>query len=316
MTTTNVSDTSRNGHAKHMPDNRTPEEIQLEIARTKSAITEDLRVLSERFNPQQLRESARELMHDARLEANHLIEDAKAATIGSLIGAKDRAVESVKESVHEKVQMLGDQARLIGDQAVVLGDRARRGAEVGAQFVSRNALSFSLLGAGLGWLAMAYRNYRRQQLMRLPPASQNLRFSDTVRGVATEAVRSVATPATRAVDRARDEARSALAASRSLAYDSRELAVRTGSGMGRALRQTGQAAADHKLAVVALTVAAGLGIGLLLPIGQRPRRALRNAGERAWAEAQTRAHRFAERADVQARQLGERAHLLTERIRA
>jgi len=297
-----------------MPDNRTPEEIQLEIARTKSAISEDLRVLSERFSPQQLREQAREVMRDARIEAKHLIEDAKEATLGSLIGAKDRAVENVKESVHEKVQMLGEQARMIGEQAVVLGDRARRGAEVTVQFVSRNAITVSLLGVGLGWLAVAYRNYRRNQFYLLPSQRDGLR--NTVRGIANEAVRSIATPATQAVDRARAEARSALAASRNLVDDSRELALRTRDGVGRALRQTREGAGDNTLAVVALTVAAGLGIGLLLPVGKRPRQALREAGGRAWAEAQARAHQLADRAQAGAHDLSERAHLLTERVRA
>ena len=55
MTSHNAIDAGhKNGHDK------TPEEIQLEIARTRSAITKDLKVLSERFGPQQLKESARE----------------------------------------------------------------------------------------------------------------------------------------------------------------------------------------------------------------------------------------------------------------
>jgi hypothetical protein len=72
MTSPNAIDVSPKNH-----HDKTPEEIQLEIARTRSAITEDLRVLSERYGPQQLKESAREVIHEARVEATELMRDAK-----------------------------------------------------------------------------------------------------------------------------------------------------------------------------------------------------------------------------------------------
>ncbi|MDB4974848.1 MAG: hypothetical protein JWN48_3189 [Myxococcaceae bacterium] len=324
MTTANVTDTSRhNGHEKSMQD-KTPEEIQLEIARTKSAITEDLRLLSERFSPQHLREGAREVMRDAREEASLLIHEAKEATIGSLIGAKDRAVESVKESVSEKVNLVADQARILGDQAKVLGGHAKHAGDLTVRFVSKNAVAFSLLGVGAGWLLVALRNYRRSQRgdqlaygqrdyyeYQLPPHAERQRFSDTVRGTVGETARSVATNASRATDRAREEARSAIDHTREVVEQTRSQArqvVQQTSGRIRHAVQEGRAnAGDHKLAVVALTVAAGLGLSLLLPVGRRPRRALISAGERVWDEAQYRGRHLAERAQTTAHELADRA---------
>ncbi|HEY6880796.1 MAG TPA: DUF3618 domain-containing protein, partial [Polyangiales bacterium] len=99
--------TSPNGLTNHgSPQDMTPEQIQLEIARTRSAITDDLRALSERFDPAQLRESAREVMRDARAEAGHLIEDAKQAALAPLIDAKQRALA--------RVHSLGEQTREAG----------------------------------------------------------------------------------------------------------------------------------------------------------------------------------------------------------
>lgn len=314
MTTSNVTDTSRlhaheHGHEKKMHD-KSPEEIQLEIAHTKSAITEDLRVLSERFSPQHLREGAREVMRDAREEATKLIEDAKQATIGSIIGAKDRAVESVKESVSEKVHMIGTQARLLGNQvgsqAKLLGEQAKQASDLTVSFVSKNALTVSLLGLGAGWLLVALRNYRRvsrhggdvQDYYALPHAEtrRNVRMSDTVRSArdvvqhaSANGVRGVATSATHAADRARAEARGALEETRARTQQARHVVRETA-------RRSPVLAADNKVAVVALTVAAGLGLSLLFPVGRRPRRALVSAGERVWDGAQTTAHRLAERA--------------------
>jgi ElaB/YqjD/DUF883 family membrane-anchored ribosome-binding protein len=312
MSTSNVTDTSRlhaHEHEKKMHD-KSPEEIQLEIAHTKSAITEDLRVLSERFSPQHLREGAREVMRDAREEATKLIEDAKQATIGSLIGAKDRAVESVKESVSEKVQLIGSQARLLGNQvgsqAKLLGEQAKQASDLTVNFVSRNALTVSLLGFGAGWLLVALRNYRRasrnggdvQDYYALPAGRmpRNERVSDTVRSAGdvvqhdtANGVRGMATAATHAADRARAEARGALDETRARTQQARG-ALRETARRGAAV------ATDNKVAVVALTVAAGLGLSLLFPVGRRPRRALVSAGERVWDGAQTTAHRLAERA--------------------
>jgi hypothetical protein len=59
----------------------------------------------------------------------------------------------------------------------------------------------------------------------------------------------------------------------------------------QAAGRTVEVASDNRLAIIGLTLAAGLGVGLLLPIGQRPRRALRRAGERVWNEAEQLARR-------------------------
>ena len=284
MTSANVTEPGRaNGHVKPAHE-KTPEEVQLEIERTKSAISEDLRVLSERFSPQQLREGAREVMRDARVEANLLIKEAKQATIGSLIEAKDRAVESVKESVSEKVNLIGDQAKLLGTQA-------KHASDLTVSFVSKNALAVSLLGFGTGWLLIALRNYRRtrsQQSYRheyysLPPDTEPRR------SLAREAVRGVATEATRIADRAREQVRSAV-------HETRDVAQRTREPVRRAARSLQATSSTSPVAVVALTIAAGLGLSLLLPVGRRPRRALLGAGERVWDGAQTKVRQLTERA--------------------
>lgn len=308
MTSHNAIDPGhKNGHDK------TPEEIQLEIARTRSAITEDLKVLSERFGPQQLKESAREVIHEARVEATELMRDAKnearelmrdakQEVFGGLIGMKDRAVESVTERVS-----------MIGERASELSTKAREAGGLTVNYVQNHAVLFSVLGATAGWLLMALRNYRRVQQgeydYRYEHYSYPLdaRASHPERPARGGAFRATApraeapsprsaTLATRAADEAREAARTAGHAVRRQA----------GSAAGR-VRDT---ASNNGVAIVALTVVAGLGLGLLLPIGRRPRRALRQAGERIWEGARSSAQGIADHTRHLTADAGERARYL------
>jgi len=259
MTSSNIVEPPReNGHSHE----KTPEEIQLEIARTRTAITEDLLAISERLSPQHLRESARGMMRDARDEAKEMIKDAKDAAFDSLVSAKDRAVETVSE----KVSLLGTQARRASDLTV--------------SFVSANAVAVSLVGFGVGFLLVALQ--RRKQLPLLlrrgyshehyqlagEPALSPRRSLDQAR--------SVASHASQAFDRSRDEVRRA---SDWTSQDARDEVLPSAGGEYEALQRAGMGArragsartlaGNHKVAVLAVTVAAGLGIGLLWPTGSR-----------------------------------------------
>lgn len=293
MTISNAADGNhQNGHQKMSQDHRTPEEIQLEIARTRSAITEDLRVLSERFSPQQLKESAREVIHEARVEAKELMRDAKEVAFGSLIGMKDRAVESVSEGVG-----------LLGNRVNELGVRAKEAGGLTVQYMSNHALLLSLVGAGAGWLLMALRNYRRVQSGQHDYQYEHYSYPTDAQARHPErpyegGVRGAASLATRTADEARERVRSVTYSATEAAERARER-VRARAANRRGVREI---ASDNRGTVVALTIAAGLGIGLLLPVGRKPRRALLGAGERVWDGAQAVAHDVAARTrDVAAR---------------
>jgi ElaB/YqjD/DUF883 family membrane-anchored ribosome-binding protein len=286
MTSSNIVDASRqNGHGSN--SEKTPEEIQLEIARTRTAITEDLLALSEKLSPEHLREGAREVMRDAREEAKEVLREAKDAAIGSLRDVKDRAITSVNDTVSE------------------LGVRARKAGGLTVEFVSANAVAISLLGLGAGWLVWALRHRKRLQgdeysyrydHYSLPPESYDPgetegRFGEESQSRLARgegAVRGVASRASHAVDAAREQVRST--ASR-VGENTGRLTGRAGRGVRQAAGRTREIASDNRLAIIGLTLAAGLGFGLLLPIGERPRRALRRAGERVWDEAEQLARR-------------------------
>lgn len=272
MTASNIVDASQqNGHASN--HDKTPEEIQLEIARTRSAITGDLLALSERLSPQQLRESAREVMRDAREEAKDVLNHAKDAAFDSLRGVKDRALSSVQHTVTD------------------IGDRARHASELTVSFVSAHRIAISLLGVGAGWLVWAVRSRRSQAdggeyAYRYEhynyPTQDEARESRLSR--ARDGVRSVASRATRAVDSAREQVR------RAQGEGGDSLRQRAGAGIRGAAGRSRTVAADNRLAVVGLTIAAGLGLGLLLPVGQGARRTLRETGTRLQRTGQRLRH--------------------------
>jgi hypothetical protein len=194
--------------------------------------------------------------------------DAKDVALGRLIGIKDRAVESVNERVG-----------LLGERASELGDRAKHAGSLTVDYMSSHALLLSLVGAGAGWLLMAFRNYRRMQRGEYDYRYENYSYPVEARAEpptrSQASPRAVATSATRATDRARERARQTSLALRDTAASVRETA------------------SNHPAAALALTVVAGLGIGLLLPVGRGPRRAMRRAGTRMWEGAQTVAHEAA-----------------------
>jgi ElaB/YqjD/DUF883 family membrane-anchored ribosome-binding protein len=274
MTSSNVVDASgQNGHEK------SPEQIQLEIARTRSAITEDLLALSEKLSPQHLREGAREVMKDAREEAKEILREVKDSAIGSLRDMKDRAVGTVS------------------DKVTVLSTQARQAGSITYDFMSANAIALSLFGLGTGWLLLALRNRRRHETeyaYRYEHYDYPLQSESTEsRSRLPERVRSVATRASHAVDVAREQVRSGTS---TLARGASAYGQRAGSGLRHAAGKTREIATDNRVAVVALTVVAGLGLGLLMPVGRRPRRALRGAGERVWDEAQSLGREVGDRA--------------------
>jgi hypothetical protein len=274
----------------------TPEQLQLEIARTKSAITDDLRALSDRFRPDLLRESAREvmrdareeathLMRDAREEATHLVHEAKDAAIGSLVGAKDRAIESVQHRVS------------------AIGAQTRHASVLTLEFLSRNRVMFSLLSVGTGLLVYALRGHRLQQL-RLPRmgSRRQLPGARADHGEPAHQFEHYSYPLDEPPLQPRGGERDGSDASSPFAT--------------RRASQRMPVARDHRGAVVvAVTVLAGLGLGLLLPIGERPRRALARTGARVWDGAQAAAKEGLSRAEQTLAPLEQNAEQIASRVR-
>src|ERR1044071_4509367 len=127
---------------------KSPEQLREDIARTRSALSQDVAALGEKLNPEHLKENAKEMLHDAKDAAKEgakdMIRDAKEAGVESLRHVRDHAFDSISETYHEvstRVQDVGGSTAL---------------------FVSTHAIPLSLVGLGLGWLALSVGHTRRQ----------------------------------------------------------------------------------------------------------------------------------------------------------
>jgi gas vesicle protein len=125
------------------------EQLREDIARTRSALSEDVKALSERLQPGQLKEDAKEVIHHAtdaaREGARQIVRETKDAAFDSLRNAKEHAFESISEGVQR------------------VGERARLASHTLTDFVATHALPLALLGAGTGWLLINMSHQRRAQ---------------------------------------------------------------------------------------------------------------------------------------------------------
>ncbi len=195
-------------------DKKTPNQIESEIGRTRSAISDDIRELGDRLSPEHLKQDAKALLRDAKEEATDMLRT-----------AKNNAIESVTDTVHE------------------ISDRARRAGSAATGFAATHAVPLTLIGVGAGWLMLSLRRDRAT--------------ADSPHRAATGEVPHRAATADlphRAVE---------------LGHRASDAIMEVGHDASIQARRATAAAWDftegNPLAVGALAIAAGVGVGLLLP---------------------------------------------------
>lgn len=270
---------------------KSPEQLREDIARTRSALSQDVAALGERLSPENLKESAKQVFHEAkdvaREGAKNVMRDAKDAAVESLRHAKDHALDSISETYHDVSRRMQDAG---GSTAL---------------FVSTHAIPLSLVGLGLGWLALSVSHSRRQLLRgdygeeedyASGAGSYDFGHEDVggrarhAVGAARERAAGVAERASSAVSNGREQLRERAGEVRHQvarrAADVRrrttELGHRAYDGIGRAGGRARDFGAENPLTVGLLVLAAGVGVGMLLPSSQRENRLLGGTRDR-WA---------------------------------
>jgi hypothetical protein len=154
--------------------NKSAYEFESEISETRGAITEDIRVLSDKLSTANLKEEAKGAAKDAAVGIKNAAldkaGDMKDAVVETAIEVKDvlaeKAVEvkakavEVKDVVADKAIELKDEAaEKLSDakDAVVetldeAGEQAKRIGAEAWRFTSANAVPLALIGIGAGWL--------------------------------------------------------------------------------------------------------------------------------------------------------------------
>jgi ElaB/YqjD/DUF883 family membrane-anchored ribosome-binding protein len=153
---------------------KTSTEIESQIGETREAMSDDIRVLSDKFSPARLKEeakgAAKEAVNSAADAAMEKAADVKDAVVDKAIEVKDVVVEKaieVKDKAIEVEQVVADKAIELKDDAAELlaeakevvvetlddvSEQAKRLGGAAWRYTSANAVPLALVGIGAGWL--------------------------------------------------------------------------------------------------------------------------------------------------------------------
>lgn len=258
---------------------KSPRELEAEIGETRKAITDDIKALGDKVSPANLKQ-----------EAKNALNDVKDAAADKLSQAADKAVE-VKDVALEKAEQLKDAAvektqevaEAASETFAEVSDQTRRAGRQAWRFTRENAVPLTLIGLGAGLMIA---NQRRQSALRRPeyPAfdyerddlnypSDNLAYysgEPYARGRRRVSARGPASPISERPGNGGSNL--ATRASHTLDRAEHQLAERASRGrdvvqdaLGRARRASVEFAEANPWAVLLGTLAAGVGVGLLLP---------------------------------------------------
>jgi len=260
--------------------------MQAEIDQTRTEISDDLRTLGEKLNPERLKQEAKEVMQEAKGVAVDTLHEAKNVATSTFREVKDNAMDTV----HEKVDDIRTSVRRAELQT--------------RDFLSENAVPLALIGIGAAWFMAKRRSRSRAYYEGYGQAyssAERPRGSDSwtttgggrditerarqMKDRVGERVRGVAEGAEGRFDevkgRVRDFAEREADQMRSLVQGAgqrvSESAEQARDFVGRELRQardfSQRVSDENPLAIGMAAVGAGIAVGLLLP-QTRPEREL------------------------------------------
>jgi ElaB/YqjD/DUF883 family membrane-anchored ribosome-binding protein len=241
-------------------------DMETNIERTRGEISEDLRALGDKLSPERLKSDAKEAVQEAKNAAKETLQEAKTVATDTFREVKDSAMETVQD----KVDDLRTSVRHVERQT--------------RDFFSENAVPLALMGIGAAWF-MAKRRQRPGMYYDGGYRYEGERWSSSGGGGRTrplgervgERVRSMSEGAEdrydNVKDRVRDFAERETEQARQLARDAghrvSESSERARDFMGRELQSardfSRRVSDDNPLAVGMAAIAAGIGVGLLLP---------------------------------------------------
>jgi ElaB/YqjD/DUF883 family membrane-anchored ribosome-binding protein len=268
------------------PDEPDVAEIQADIDQTRTEISDDLRTLGEKLNPDRLKSDAKEVVQEAKNAAVETLQEAKDVATNTFREVKDSAMETVHEKVDDLRHTVRDAERQTRD------------------FLSENAMPLALIGIGAAWFV----SKRRQRSSvgdagydRYPPryyygderwssdagtgmADRARQLKDRVgeraRGMAEGAEQKYGEVRGRVRDFAEREADQVRRFAHDAEHRVSESADQARDFVSRELREardfSRRVSDENPLGVGLAAIAAGIGVGLLLP-QTRPERELLGA---------------------------------------
>lgn len=269
---------------------KSPREIEAEIGETRKAITDDIKALGDKVSPANLKHEAKNALNDVKDAATDKISQAADKAVEVKDVALDKAAElkdvalqkaeQLKDATVEKTQEVAEAA---SETFAEVSEQTRRAGREAWRFTRENAVPLTLIGLGAGLMIA---NQRRQSALRRPeyPAfdyqqdelnypSDNLTYYSSEPYAPRRRRLSARGPASAPGERpGNGGANLAKRAGQTLERAEHQLSERASRGrdvvqdaLGRARRASVEFAEANPWAVLLGTLAAGVGVGLLLP---------------------------------------------------
>jgi ElaB/YqjD/DUF883 family membrane-anchored ribosome-binding protein len=302
-----------------------PGEIENELGQTRNALQQDIKALGDKFSPGHIKDEAKGALVDAKDAAVDKLAEAKDVAVEKLVEAKDIAADKLSAAKDATLEKLNEAKETVSETVDEVSDQARRIGSATWDFTRANAVPLALVGLGAGWLIAnnrgsaggrarrpGMRSRRADYAVSDPYGDDDVLLADNERdfprdsralsprvrtrastrnfdSAAARGSSQISEPGSKLGERAGqiyDQAGESLAAARQK--------VAGGVARGRdavksSLRRAGAAtrdyAEDNPIALGVVTLAAGVGIGLLLPSTERENRWLGERRDRFFGEA-------------------------------
>jgi len=259
--------------------NKSAREIEADIGETRNALSDDIKALSDKVSPANLKQEAKQAMNEAKNVAVEKAIEVKDAAVDKAVEIKDVAVERAAEVKDTAMVKAREAADAVSETIDEVSTQARQAGDAVWSFALDNAVPLTLISIGAGWL---FANRRRTRMPSMYDRDDDYLSENVVSE--TRPRRSAALRGRNGLKRAGDtlsRTGSRVGSSAQAAYGKAgetigqaEEALAESARRGRDIMSqkltrardvSRDFAAENPLAVAFGSLLAGVGVGLLLP---------------------------------------------------
>ena len=133
-------------------ESKSSKELEQDIGQTRSAISGDIKELSDKLSPSQLKHEAKQAVIEAKDAAVDKAIKLKDNVVEEAVELKDSAVEKAKELKETALVKAEETKEMVSEAYDEVSYQARRAGRATWSFTKGNAVPLVLIGVGAGWL--------------------------------------------------------------------------------------------------------------------------------------------------------------------
>jgi len=137
-------------------------EIEGTIGETRSGLASDIRELNEKFSSANVKDSAKEVMGGSKDAAVEQAAEIKNVVVDKVVEVKDTVVDKAVEAKDAAAEKIVEAKDAMLDTMEDVGEQAKRARSATWRFAKQNAVPLALVGAGVTWLIASNRTSSRR----------------------------------------------------------------------------------------------------------------------------------------------------------